>query len=181
MLGPRPFNWLQCGWGREKDILTARARLKRRVGRPPRGAAPARPKRRQNTPTSHQKRALVGGWSINITQPPGGVARPRYDTEMAISTRPSIGTQPTSSSATTARSTVCAHDPPLRPGPRAGDKARAARLWLSAGGTTGLVAGTLYLYLVDHHHLAHFVSYLVLTDSESKVLHHHRKERVRII
>lgn len=52
--------------------FTARARLKRRVGRTPRGAAPARPKRRQNTPTSHQKRALVGGWSINTTQPPGG-------------------------------------------------------------------------------------------------------------
>ena len=50
------------------------------------------PQTAQNTTASHQKRTLVGGWPINTALPPGGVARPRYDTEMAVSTWPSICT-----------------------------------------------------------------------------------------
>ena len=96
VLAPRPFNWFQCVRAPKKSHFD-----RARASQTPRWPHTARrctgtPQMAQNTTASHQKRALVGGWSINTALPPGGVARPRYDTEMAVSTWPSICTRPTS-------------------------------------------------------------------------------------
>ena len=92
VLAPRPFNWFQCVRAPKKSHFD-----RARASQTPRWPHTARrctgtPQTAQNTTASHQKRALVGGWSINTALPPGGVARPRYDTEMAVSTWPSICT-----------------------------------------------------------------------------------------